>query len=118
MRSARPAWSRVKPVYGAGAISTSTVSYGAPKNCAMASPAFSGNGKYLFFVSDRTFNPSYNNLEWNHAYFDMSKLYLVTLHAEDRNPFAPKSDEAAVTDKQESNAKKEEPKAEKKEEKK
>ena len=69
-------------------------------------PVFSGNGKYLFFVSDRTFNPSYNNLEWNHAYFDLSKLYLVTLHSEDKNPFAPKSDEVSVTEKQDSSMKK------------
>ncbi|NOT38588.1 MAG: protease [Saprospiraceae bacterium] len=60
------------------------------------SPCFSSNGKYLYFVSDRTFNPTYNNVEWNHAYFDLSKIYLITLRPDEKNPFAPKSDEAAI----------------------
>ncbi len=62
------------------------------------SPCFSSNGKYLFFVSDRTFNPSYNNLEWNHAYFDLAKIYGITLRSIDKSPFAPKSDEAGIID--------------------
>ncbi len=57
------------------------------------SPCFSSNGKFIYFVSDRTFNPSYNNLEWNHAYFDLSKLYFITLRPDEKSPFAPKSDE-------------------------
>ncbi|MBK7303124.1 MAG: PD40 domain-containing protein [Saprospiraceae bacterium] len=39
-----------------------------------SNPCFSSDGKYLYFVSQRTFSPSYNNLEWNHAYFDLSKV--------------------------------------------
>ena len=42
-------------------------------------PCFSGDGKYLFFVSARDFNPIISNTEWNHAYTDMQKIYLVTL---------------------------------------
>ena len=42
-------------------------------------PAFSADGKYLFFVSDRTFNPTYGQTEFNYSYQDMSKIYLVTL---------------------------------------
>lgn len=60
------------------------------------SPAFSSDGKYLYFVSQRTFNPSYNNVEWNYAYFDLAKIYFVTLRKDVKNPFAPKSDEVAV----------------------
>ncbi|MEO6190598.1 MAG: S41 family peptidase [Saprospiraceae bacterium] len=70
------------------------------------SPSFSSNGKYLFFVSDRTFNPSYNSLEWNHAYFDLSKIYLITLFKEDKSPFVPKSDEAIIIEKSNLDAKK------------
>jgi tricorn protease len=60
------------------------------------SPAFSADGKYLFFASDRDFNPVYSKTEWNHAYLDMARLYLVTLAKDTPNPFRPKSDEAAL----------------------
>ncbi len=58
-------------------------------------PAFSSDGKYLFFVSDRDFNPVYSRTEWNHAYLSMSRIYFVTLAKETKSPFAPKSDEVA-----------------------
>ncbi|HEX5625329.1 MAG TPA: S41 family peptidase [Saprospiraceae bacterium] len=61
-----------------------------------SSPVFSADGKYLFFVSQRSFNPSYNNVEWNHAYFDLSKIYGVPLRKDVKNPFEPKSDEVAI----------------------
>ena len=59
-------------------------------------PAFSSDGKYLLFISNRTFNPSYSQTEWNHAYFDMAKIYLVTLSKETKSPFEPKSDEVKM----------------------
>ncbi|MEI7684419.1 MAG: PDZ domain-containing protein [Planctomycetota bacterium] len=59
-------------------------------------PVFSGDGKYLFFVSERDFNPLYSETEWNHAYVDMQKPYFVTLAKDTPSPFAPKSDEVAV----------------------
>ena len=61
------------------------------------SPCFSTDGKYLFFVSDRDFNPVYSRTEWNHAYLNMSRIYLVTLTGEAKSPFEPKSDEVKVT---------------------
>ncbi|MDH4197086.1 MAG: PDZ domain-containing protein [Candidatus Aminicenantes bacterium] len=59
-------------------------------------PAFSADGKYLFLISDRDFNPVYSRTEFNHAYQAMSKIYLVTLAAATPSPFAPKSDEVEV----------------------
>ncbi len=56
-------------------------------------PAFSGDGKYLFFVSDRAFNPTYGDLEFNYTYKDMSKIYVVLLARDTPSPFKPKSDE-------------------------
>ncbi len=56
-------------------------------------PCFSGDGKYLFFVSRRDFNPVYGQTEFNHVYQDMAKVYFVTLAKETRSPFEPKSDE-------------------------
>lgn len=59
-------------------------------------PAFSSDGRYLFFVSERNFNPTYGNTEWNHVYNDMAGIYLVTLAKDTKSPFAPKSDEVKV----------------------
>ncbi len=59
-------------------------------------PVFSSDGKYLFFISNRSFSPSYSWTEWNHAYFDMSKIYFVSLSKETKSPFEPKSDEVKV----------------------
>ncbi|MGQ9617894.1 MAG: S41 family peptidase [Candidatus Aminicenantia bacterium] len=60
------------------------------------SPLFSSEGKYLFFVSDRDFNPVYSRTEFNHAYLFMSRIYLITLSSEERSPFEPKSDEVEI----------------------
>ena len=59
-------------------------------------PAFSNDGKYLFFTSNRDFNPTYSNTEWNHSYSDMTKIYFVTLAKATPNPFAYENDEVAV----------------------
>ena len=68
-------------------------------------PSFSSDGKYLFFVSDRDFNPVYSQTEWNHAYLTMSRVYFVTLAKETKSPFEPKSDEVAVKKEEEPPAK-------------
>ncbi len=59
-------------------------------------PAFHSEGKYLFFVSDRDFNPVYSQTEWNHAYLSLARIYLVTLAKDIKSPFEPKSDEVAA----------------------
>jgi tricorn protease len=59
-------------------------------------PVFSADGKYLFFISNRTFNPTYGQTEWNHVYNDMAGIFLVTLAADTKSPFEPKSDEVKV----------------------
>lgn len=58
--------------------------------------AFSDNGKYLFFVSNRDFNPTYSNTEWNHAYTDMASIYFITLQKDTKNPFEPENDEVKI----------------------
>lgn len=50
-------------------------------------PRFSRDGKYLFFSSDRTFNPTYSRTEWNHAYTNMTKIYFIPLAANTPSPF-------------------------------
>jgi len=61
------------------------------------SPAFGTEGKYLFFVSARDFNPTYSWTEWNHAYQDMNSVYFVTLQKDTPSPFEPENDEVAIT---------------------
>jgi tricorn protease len=61
---------------------------------ASSHPAFSGDGKYLFFVSSRDFAPIYSQTEWNHAYRDMARIYFVTLAKDTPSPFRPRGDEA------------------------
>lgn len=63
-----------------------------------AAPVFSNDGKYLIFESDRTFNPTYSQTEWNHAYQDMGKVYVLPLEKKTKSPFAPKSDEVKIKD--------------------
>ncbi|MCJ7645196.1 MAG: PDZ domain-containing protein, partial [Candidatus Aminicenantes bacterium] len=80
-------------------------------------PSFSSDGKFLFFVSDRDFNPIYSATEWNHAYLSLSRVYLVTLAKDTKSPFEPKSDETAVKKEEEKPAKPAAKKEEKKDEK-
>lgn len=56
-------------------------------------PVFSNDGKYLLYVSDREFNPIYSNTEWNHAYVDMSNIYIVMLSKDTPSPFALENNE-------------------------
>jgi len=63
---------------------------------ASASPAFSADGQYLFFVSNRDFTPLYSAVEYDYYYQDMSRIYLVTLAAATDSPFKPKSDEVEI----------------------
>lgn len=69
------------------------------------SPAFSSDGKYLYFVSDRTFNPSYGQTEFNTIYRDMAKIYLVTLSKDTQSPFEPESDEVKIKEEKKDNSK-------------
>jgi len=57
---------------------------------------FSKDGKYLMFVSDRSFNPIYSRTEWNHSYTDMSKIYLLPIVLDAEVPFALKNDTVSI----------------------
>jgi tricorn protease len=91
---------------------------------ASGQPVFSNDGKYLLFTSRRDFNPVYSQTEWNHAYVNMSRVYLVTLAESTPNPLAPENNEVKIeaekptpgadSKKDNSKNKEEEPAAEKK----
>ena len=59
-------------------------------------PAFSTDGSYLIFTSARTFNPTYSNTEWNHAYQNMNKIYLLMLSKTTKSPFTPIDNEVGI----------------------
>ena len=57
---------------------------------------FSADGKYLFFVSSRDFNPDFSNIETTISYANMSSIYFVSLAKETPSLFNPKSDEVEI----------------------
>jgi len=61
---------------------------------------FSTDGRYIVLGSQRTFDPIYSWVEWNYAYDDMEKIYLVTLQSSTPSPFAPENDQVEAGDKQ------------------
>jgi len=51
------------------------------------SPSFDPEGKYLYFLSDRTFNPIMGDLDQNHIYLDMTRPYVLILKDGEPSPF-------------------------------
>ncbi|HRP01127.1 MAG TPA: PDZ domain-containing protein [Candidatus Kapabacteria bacterium] len=52
------------------------------------SPEFSADNKFLYYVADKTFNPSFGNFEYNFQYNNMSSIFGVTLQDTILQPFA------------------------------
>ena len=52
-------------------------------------PAFDPQGKYIYFISYRTFDPVYDNLQFELSFPRGMKPYLVTLQKELPSPFIP-----------------------------
>lgn len=63
---------------------------------ASSSPSFCDRGKYLFFSSNRDFNPIYSRTEWNHAYTDMSRVYFITLREDVPSFLEPENNEVKI----------------------
>jgi tricorn protease len=60
------------------------------------SPIFSDDGKYIIFISERDFNPTYSNTEWNHSYSKMQRIYMAILSKETPSPFAFENDSVKI----------------------
>ncbi|MDX9858446.1 MAG: PDZ domain-containing protein [candidate division Zixibacteria bacterium] len=60
------------------------------------SPVFDPDGKYLYFMSRREFNPILSNYEFQFVNQAMTNLYLILLQADGKSPFAPESDEVSI----------------------
>ncbi|HLU40319.1 MAG TPA: S41 family peptidase, partial [Planctomycetota bacterium] len=60
-------------------------------------PVWDPNGEYLFFVSDREFQPQlFTNYEWNFALNRMRGIYALALRKDGKHPFPPQSDEVTL----------------------
>ncbi len=57
------------------------------------SPRFSDDGKFLLFASSRDFHPIFSDTEFNHAYTNMQRVYLIGLAKDVESPLKPESDE-------------------------
>ena len=72
------------------------------------SPAFSADGKYLIFTSDRNLSPQYSRIEWNYSFQDMSGAYLALLSSRTPSPLIA-SDPSVSMEKADAKDKKEDP---------
>ncbi len=52
-------------------------------------PAWDPDGKYLYFLSVRTFDPVYDNVQFELSFPRASRPYLIALQADGRPPFDP-----------------------------
>ena len=51
------------------------------------SPVFDDKGKYLAFISIRTFKPLYDNIQFDLSFQKAEKPYIVTLNKDTKSPF-------------------------------
>src|SRR5262249_34825698 len=79
-------------------------------------PAFDPDGKYLFFLSQRSFFPSISRIDQRFNYYTTDGVFAVTLKADTESPFKPESDEEKSAEKDEKDKKKEEQAKDKKSE--
>lgn len=64
-------------------------------------PAFDPDGKYLYFLSERNFNPIMGSYEPQFVNNAITNLFLIPLTVDEKSPFAPKSDEVEMEPKKE-----------------
>lgn len=58
-----------------------------------SSPIFSSDGKYLYFSSDRNFQPQYSGIEWNYTGRFTTSLFIVPLAKDTEDPVKILADE-------------------------
>jgi tricorn protease len=72
------------------------------------SPAFDPDGKYLYFLGQRVFNPVHDSLHFDLSFPRGVKPYLITLRNDLRSPFIPEAKAPDEKEKDESGDKKDE----------
>lgn len=82
-----------------------------------SNPVFDPDGKYLYFLSDRTFRPIYSDLDATWVYPNTTNLVAASLRKDVPSPLAPRNDEEPVKeDKGEEEEDEKKPAADKEEE--
>jgi len=77
------------------------------------------DGRYLWYLSEREFQPQISSIEWSFATNRMTSIYALTLRKDLPSPFAPKSDEVKSDEERKKDEKSgDDAKADKKDEKK
>ena len=79
------------------------------------SPSFSDDGKYLYFLSSRTIDPTYDELTFDLSFTNTVRPFVAPVRAEDPVPFGPSADGWAIseaTDEEHKTAASEEPEPE------
>ena len=61
-------------------------------------PIFDPSGDYLYFLSDRQFQPQIGSFEYNYAADRETYIYALALHDDAPHPFPPRSDEVEIED--------------------
>jgi tricorn protease len=61
-------------------------------------PTFDPEGKYLFYVSDRAFDPVYGTFDNSWTYANPSQLVVISLRKDIASPIAPRNDAENSTD--------------------
>jgi len=56
-------------------------------------PVFDPDGKYLYFLSDRSFTPSYSDMDGTWIYANSTQVVAVPLLKDMPSPLAPRDDE-------------------------
>ncbi|HAF29276.1 MAG TPA: peptidase S41 [Bacteroidales bacterium] len=59
-------------------------------------PAFTKDGEHLLFISNRRFNPTYCDIEWEMVYKDVAGIFALTLKKEGKSIIPLVSDEEGV----------------------
>lgn len=59
-----------------------------------SAPAFSPDGKYLYFLGNREWAPQLSTIEWNFATNRDTGVFALALRKDLKNPFAPRNDSA------------------------
>jgi len=60
-------------------------------------PTFDPDGKYLYLVTNRSFNPTYSDFDNSWSYPNASELAAITLTKEQESPLSTKNDTVAIT---------------------
>lgn len=75
-----------------------------------ANPVFDPDGKHLFYLSDRNFEPVYSDFDNSWAYPNATRIVAVPLRADVKSPLAPRNDVEGAEEKKPDEKKPEEKK--------